>query len=333
MQGIIPRAAVHDHVPDCLPSGIPSGWQSAYAPDMKPSLNPAASNARGALWMLASGVSYSIAMALVKLLGDDYSSATQNFVRQCMGLAFLMPFILRNPRSAFMLKRPVRMFFRCGATSLSVILAYNSFHQLGLAEANALSFTRALFLVPLAALLLGEAIDRHKILATLAGFGGVLVILAPGSANSLPVWPAAQGLLAALLVSWSVISVKDMTRDHSHLALLTWSVLLGAIFTAPFAAMTWTTPTGIDALLLVVMGVLGVLTQACYIRGMALGEASLMAPLDYARILFTTALGYLMFQEWPLPNTYVGSAIIIATAVYVTLHGRRRDSLKAATKL
>lgn len=39
-------------------------------------------NARGALWMLASGFAYSIAMALVKLLGDDYSSATQNFVRQ-----------------------------------------------------------------------------------------------------------------------------------------------------------------------------------------------------------------------------------------------------------
>ena len=33
-------------------------------------------NFRGALWMLASGVTYSVVMALVKLLGDDYSSAT-----------------------------------------------------------------------------------------------------------------------------------------------------------------------------------------------------------------------------------------------------------------
>ncbi|MCB4858791.1 DMT family transporter [Sphingobium sp. PNB] len=281
-------------------------------------------NARGALWMLASGFAYSIAMALVKLLGDDYSSATQNFVRQGVGLIALAPFILRRPRSAFMLRRPMLMILRCAATSLSIILAFNSFHLLGLAEANALSFTRTLFLVPLAALLLGEKLDRQRLFATLAGFAGVLIIIAPGSAHSLIGWPAAQGLLAALLVSWSVISVKQMTRDHSDLSLLTWSTLLGLIFTAPLAWSSWRMPTAGDALLLAAMGVLGVVSQACYIRGMTLGEASLMGPLDYVRILFTTALGYMLFSEWPQPGTYVGSALIIGTAIYITLHGRRR---------
>lgn len=283
-------------------------------------------NARGALWILASGVAYSAAMALVKLLGDDYSAPTQNLVRQCVGLLALTPFILRRPRDAFTIRRPVLMILRCGATSLSIILAFNSFHLLGLAEANALSFTRALFLVPLAAWLLGERIDRHTLFATLIGFGGVLVILSPGSPKSLIGWPAAQALLAALLVSWSVISVKQMVRDHSDLALLTWSALLGIAFTAPLAWSSWRMPEPEDALLLGAMGVLGVVTQACYIRGMALGDASLMAPLDYARILFTTLLGYMLFAELPLPTTYAGSALIIAAAIYVTLHGRRRDA-------
>ena len=286
---------------------------------------PQQDNTRGAIWMLASGVAYSVAMALVKLLGDDYSSATQNFVRQFVGLLVLLPFIVRNPVAALTLRRPMLMIVRCAVTSLSIILAFNSFHLLGLAEANALSFTRALFLVPLAALLLGERIDRHKLLATVIGFCGVLVILSPGSASSLLGWPAAQGLLAALLVSWSIVSVKSMTQDHSQLALLTWSLLLGTIFTAPFAYMTWRTPNLEDIALLAAMGVLGTISQACYIRGMALGEASMMAPLDYVRILFTTALGYVIFAELPLPGTYIGSAIIIAAALYVTLHGRRRD--------
>jgi len=286
-------------------------------------------NARGALWMLASGLTYSLAMALVKLLGDDYSSATQNMVRQGLGFVILLPFILRSPRMAFTMRRPAIMLARCAATSVSIILAFNSFHALGLAEANALSFTRALFLVPLAALLLGESMDRHKALATAAGFGGVLIILAPGSPHSLIGWPAAQGLLAALLVSWSIISVKSMTRDHSDLALLTWSTLLGGLFTAPFALMSWRTPTLEDTALLGLMGLLGVVTQACYIRGMALGEAGLMAPLDYVRILFTTLLGYVMFSELPTGNSYAGIAVIIATALYVTMHGRRRDLARA----
>jgi len=282
-------------------------------------------NFGGALWMLLSGLAYSVAMALVKLLGATYSSATQNFVRQSIGLIFLLPFILRNPRDAFTLTRPALMFFRCAATSLSIILAYNSFHALPLAEANALTFTRALFLVPLAALLLNERIDRHKVFATMLGFGGVLVILAPGSSRSLPVLPAAEGLLGALLVSWSVIGVKTMAADHSGLALITWSSLLGALFTAPFAMMDWHTPAGVDLALLTVMGVLGVVTQTCYIRGMTLGEASVMAPLDYVRILFTSALGLAIFGEWPRRETLMGAGIIIAAALYVTLHGRKRD--------
>lgn len=284
---------------------------------------PKPDNFKGALWMLASGLTYSLAMALVKLLGTSFSSATQNFTRQCVGLLCLLPLILRNPADALTLRRPGLMLMRCGATSLSIILAYNSFHALGLAEANALSFTRALFLVPLAAILLGERIDRHKIGATAVGFVGVLIILAPGSGSSLIGWPAAQGLLAALLVSWSVVTVKGMGRDHSSLALLTWSALLGALFTAPLAALSWRTPTGWDLVLLAAMGVLGVVTQACYIRGMALGEASLMGPIDYLRILFTSALGYLMFGQWPLPNTYAGAAVIVAAALYIMLHGRR----------
>lgn len=275
--------------------------------------------------MLASGLTYSVAMALVKLLGDSYSSAMQNFVRQGVGVLFLLPFIVRSPRNAFTLKRPKLMFFRCAATSLSIILAYDSFHALSLAEANALTFTRALFLVPLAAVLLKEPIDRHKVFATLLGFGGVLVILAPGSSRSLLGIPALEGLLGALLVSWSVIGVKSMAADHSSLALLTWSSLLGALFTAPLAMMTWSIPTGTDLGLLVLMGVLGVVTQACYIRGMTLGEASVMAPLDYVRILFTSTLGFLIFGELPLRNTYLGAGIVIAAALYITLHGRRRD--------
>lgn len=276
--------------------------------------------------MLASGVTYSVAMALVKLLGGDYASAVQNFFRQGVGLIALLPFILRNPRGAFTLRRPALMVVRCAASSLSIILAYNSFHHLGLAEANALSFTRALFLVPLATIVLGERIDRHRVLAVLIGFAGVVVILAPGSDQSLVGWPAGQGLLAALLLSWSIISIKSMTRDHSYLALLTWSALLGTLFTAPFAAMNWTTPGPEDAILLALMGALGVVTQACYIRGMALGEAGVMAPLDYVRILFTITLGYFLFGELPGANTYAGSAIIIATALYITLRSRTQAS-------
>lgn len=288
-------------------------------------------NFRGALWILASGLTFSLAMGLVKLLGPDYPAAAQNFVRQLVALLALAPFAAWQPRSAFTLRRPTMMITRCALTTVSMILSFNSFQHLGLAEANALTFTRGLFLVPLAAFLLSERIDRHKILAAVIGFGGVIIMLAPGSSESLIGWAAAQGLLASLLVSCSLISVKAMAKDHSDLALLTWSALLGAVFTAPFAFANWHTPTGNDLSLLIAMGILGVIAQACFTRAMVLGEAAVMVPVDYTRLLFMAAVGYAMFGELPLFNTYVGSAVIIGAALYITAQARKRE-VSAAPK-
>lgn len=275
-------------------------------------------NMRGALWMLASAVTFTLMTSLIKFLGEDYSPALQTFYRQAAGLAVLAPIILRNPAGAFRTTRPGILMFRSLAGTLGMILAFWAYQKLPLAEANALSFTRTLWIVPLAIFVLGERIGVWRISATLIGFVGVLIMLQPSIANAVG-WPAAAALASAALFAMTVTGMKVMTRDHSVTVLTVWSAVLGFVLASPLALLEWRWPALIDLALLTAMGVLGLMTQVCYIKGMALGDAAAMAPIDYTRLVFAILFGLVIFQEIPNWITMLGALIVIGSTLVITL--------------
>ena len=71
------------------------------------------------------------------------------------------------------------------------------------------------------------------------------------------------------------------------------------------------------------MGVLGTITQACYIKGMSEGDAAVMAPIDYTRLVFAVILGYALFRDVPDAMTMLGAGIVIASTIYITLREAR----------
>ena len=74
---------------------------------------------------------------------------------------------------------------------------------------------------------------------------------------------------------------------------------------------------------------INVIGQYINILALKAGEASAIAPLDYARLVFVVFLGLWMFDEWPEPRVFVGAAVIIAAAIY-TLHRERIVGRSAA---
>jgi uncharacterized membrane protein len=71
------------------------------------------------------------------------------------------------------------------------------------------------------------------------------------------------------------------------------------------------------------MGVLGVITQACYINGMSEGDAAAMAPIDYTRLGFAVILGYALFNDIPNTMTMLGAGIVMASTIYITVREAR----------
>jgi drug/metabolite transporter (DMT)-like permease len=279
-------------------------------------------NSRGALWMLASAVTFTVMTMLIKFLGEDYPAALQTFYRQAAGLVVMLPMILHNPRRAFHTTRPGILLFRATAGTVGTILAFYAYQKLPLADANALSFTRALWLVPLAAFVLEEKVGMRRVSATAIGFFGALFMLQPAAQGNLGL-PSAAALGSALLFAFTVTGMKVMTRDHTIMSLMAWSAALGFLLAIPPALFVWRWPTGADLALLAGMGVLGTITQACYIKGMSIGDAAVMAPIDYTRLVFAVALDYLLFEDVPNTMTMIGAGIVIASTIYITLREAR----------
>lgn len=288
-------------------------------------------NTQGALWMLLSAVTFSAMATLIKFLGDDYPAALQTFYRQLAGVVILLPVILRHRGAAFATSRPGILIFRASAGTIGVILSFYAFQNMPLADANALSFTRTLWLVPLAIFVVREKVGALRIGAAVVGFLGVLLMVRPGAGGEFAVGvPALAMLASSFLFALTVTGMKVLTRDHAPRVILVWSAFLGLAFSLPGAALTWRVPEPVDLALLAAMGVIGVINQACYIKGMSLGDAAAMAPIDYTRLIFTAAIGFFLFSEIPTVWTIVGALVVAGSTLFITL---REQQLARSAKL
>ncbi len=291
-------------------------------------------NIQGALWMLMSAATFSIMVALIKFLGEDYPAALQTFYRQAAGVVILLPVILRHRRAAFATSRPGILIFRASAGTIGIILSFYAFQHMPLADANALSFTRTLWLVPLAIFIVKEKVGPLRIGAAIVGFMGVLLMVRPGAGGEFAVGTPALAMLASsFLFALTVTGMKVLTRDHAPRVILVWAAFLGLAFSIPGAILTWRVPEPVDLALLCAMGAIGVVNQACYIKGMSLGDAAAMAPIDYTRLIFTALIGAFLFAEIPTVWTIAGALVVAGSTLFITLREQQQArSAKLSTE-
>ncbi len=272
-------------------------------------------NALGALWMLGSAVSFTVMAVLAKWLGQDVSVAALIFWRSLAGVIAALPFLAGSGPSALRLARPGKVAWRALWSTAGFFLAFYALVELPLADNLALSFTRTLFITVLAVFILKEKVAWRRWAAVAVGFAGVLLMTRPGEVPSLGTLAA---LGAAFCFAVAIVTVKDLTRDHSPVQLVLSVNLVTALAGLPFLIMDPSLPSLPDMALLLAMGFAGVGAQSCYIRALGTGDASLMGLIDYVRLPLSALAGFLVFAEVPDRLAMAGAAIVIASTLYIT---------------
>ena len=275
-------------------------------------------NAIGALWMLASAACFTGMAVCLKLLARaDYPDSQMVFFRCAAGLAAILPFFLRAPRSAWAVKRPGKLFLRCALSTLGFFAGFYSFARMPLADAQAISFSRVLFITVFAVWLLKEQVGARRWTAVAIGFVGVILMLQPHGNSPLGLAALAQ-LASAVLFGFTIVTVKDLTRDHSTLGLVFYTNAFTTVAGLPFAFLAWKQPDLLSLALFLGMGFMGVAAQSCYVRALSTGEASLLGLIDYVRLPLAILAGFILFHETPDLRVIAGAAVIIASTVYIT---------------
>ena len=159
--------------------------------------------------------------------------------------------------------------------------------------------------------------------ATAAGFAGVMLIVRPGSGlmsiGVLFVLGAVVANLGYQLLS-RVLSASETTFALLFYTALTGSILYG--LAVPWfiegRALTW-----LEIVLFASLGVYGGVGHYLYTAAFRFAPASLLAPLNYAQLIWAGLLGWLVFGHMPDAVSLLGMAIVAGSGVAVALKTRR----------
>jgi S-adenosylmethionine uptake transporter len=206
--------------------------------------------------------------------------------------------------------------------AVSAVMAVTFFWGLArvpMAEAIALTFVAPLVALYLAAVLLGETVDRRAIFASLIGLAGVVVIIGAraGMGEDRDLWGCASLLVSAACYAYNIILMRQQALVAGPLevaffqSLIVVSLLaLGAPFLAvPPGPEHW--PSVVFAALLAFVSLL--LFAWAYARA----EAQKLAPLEYSALVWAA-----LFGERVTWTTLVGGVLIIGGCVLATRGGR-----------
>lgn len=272
-------------------------------------------NRRGALWMLVAALTMTLQSAIVKDLGATIDSFEIAFFRGLFGTLMVLPVAIRRLHLRDLSHNLGLHTGRTIAGVTSLICTFYAFTAMPLADATAIMFTMPVFMIVLAVVFLGESAGWWRTTATLIGFLGVVIVVRPGTAAFDPV--SLIALFGALLHAVVGVFVKKMARvEPPELIMLYFSLLATVVFFLP-TLYVWHSPTPEELASLGAVAVLGIVNQVCFIAACRVGEMTVVAPLDYTRLLFAGILGYAVFGEIPDGITAIGALFIIASGFLI----------------
>ncbi len=268
--------------------------------------------------VLAAWFAFAMHDATVKLLVADASAWQILFARSLIILPICLVLRWRTHREA-VITGSVRGVLALNAViyALAWVAYYSAARDLQLAELEVVYFASPIIATVLAVMLLGERVPRSRWLALAVGFVGVVLACGPaGLASATAVWLA---LLAAALWALSVVLMRRLTACVSTATQMLANNSVFLLLCAATAPWWWRLPDASEIGLISLAALIGLIAQFLLYEGLRLIPASLAAPLEYSGLLWSFALGYLIWSDVPLPPVFVGAGLIILSGALVVL--------------
>ncbi|MEC9367814.1 MAG: DMT family transporter [Pseudomonadota bacterium] len=278
-------------------------------------------NVRGGLWLLVAAGFFTAMVTLIKIAGARLHVTEILLFRQIFMMLLALPVILRDIPGALRTARLDLQLLRIAAAVTAMTLGFTAFIHLPLADAVTIGFARGFFILIFAILLLGESVGWRRWAAIAVGFCGVFLVMQPGE-GGFDVY-SLMALCGAAGAGLVMVIIRKLSQTDRPVTILAFQAFGVGVLVIPPALWFWRTPTLEELLLLAAIGVVSALSQLSNIFAYRAGEASAIAPLDYARLIYAVILGLVVFGDWPGGHVFLGAAVIVAAGLYTFYRERR----------
>jgi len=275
---------------------------------------------------LASVVLFVVMSALIKATTEDVPTGQAMFFRSFFALPVILGWLMwrHDLRIGLRTSRPMGHVWRGLIGVCGMGFGFSSLAYLPLPDVTAIGFAAPLMTVIFAALILGERLRVYRMSAVLLGLVGVVVILAPrlsissgGAMESAAQIGVILVLASAMFRALAQIHIRRLAQTEQTAAIvfyfsMTTTVL--SLLTLPFG---WTMPDAGAFAMLICAGLIGGVAQIFITSAYRFADAAVIAPFDYASILFAMIIGYVFFADVPTPQMLLGSAIVILSGLLI----------------
>ncbi len=286
-------------------------------------------NVKGGIILMFAAAGFGAMVALIKLVGQRLDVFQILLVRQVVMAFIVAPTILTNFPGSLQTNHFGLQVLRIFLALVAMGFGFTAVVNMPLADATAIGFAKSFFVTICAIFFLNEVIGFRRWFAVIIGFIGVLIVLRPGF-DGFTVY-GVYALIGAAGAGSVMVVIRILTRTESTTTILTYQALGVGLAVAIPGLWFWLWPTPLEWMLLVAMGIISYVAQMLNINAYRYGEASVMASLDYVRLIYSVFFGWILFEALPDIWTWMGAMIIILASIY-TIHREGQKKQDIVTK-
>jgi len=284
---------------------------------------------KGILLMVAAMLIIPVNDGIAKALTARYPVSEIVWARYTFHFLLLLPLIVgRHGWASLLPRQGVWHLMRGAFTVACTFFFFLSLARMPMADTLALIFAYPLIVTALSPWLLKEKVGLRRWLAVIAGMVGTAIIVRPGT--EVFQWWSLLGLAAALCNALYWVVTRRVTGSAPPLVGAAYAAVFGIVAMPLVMPGGWLLPSPADAALLAAMGAIAAGYHLLLVKALDFAPASTLAPFGYTEMINATAIGYLVFGDFPDTLTWTGIAIVIGAGIYISLRERRRREAGAA---
>lgn len=262
----------------------------------------------GAFFIVASELSFAIGAAIIKSVSASLPNESIVFFRNFFGLLILSPLLLRGGTNILQTDRLHLHLVRSGFGMGSMYCFFYGLAHIPLADSMLIKSTIPLIIPFVAVLWLKENIFLQVSLASGIGFIGIFLILKPdGQMN----WASLVALASSVMAAIAFVTVRKLSATEPSLRIVSYFAIVGLIISAIPLIRFWQTPTLIQWLMLIGIGLSTTIGQLLLTRGYSSAPAASVGIFTYTSVPFGAFLGWLFWQEILDANFFIGAVLIL----------------------
>ncbi|WP_068310292.1 DMT family transporter [Polycladidibacter hongkongensis] len=287
----------------------------------------------GILWMLFATLMFVALDTLVKYLSQSYPVLQVAWARSFFTFAIMALILFRRIPSLLRPNNFKMTGLRAGIVFLTSIGSVMALSLIPVANMHALVLLAPMIVTALSVPILGEYVGPRRWAAIAVACIGALFIVKPG-ADVLELG-SLIALASVLVYSAGLIVARIASRYDDPTTILFHTALWGSVAGTCYLPFVWQQPDFIGWLLHIAVGALSGIGLFAVTKAFSKAPAAIVAPFNYASLLWAMVAGFTVFGDFPDQSTLLGAAIIISCGAYLWYREgvvRRKENAAKAVK-